>query len=266
MKTAGNLHFRANGSKTGSIQRKIRDILQIDETEAKYAAKRMLENHYLDRLHIFLYPRFTSKEKLLYYLYFENIEILEKELKRGKGALIVQSHFGLVQITLLALGLQGLKPVQIGYPSDKGLSYIGRMVAYKLRLNYEGMLPPIIAADKYMGSVYKHLRNGGVVLTTGDGAGGGVLLGEHKKMNFLGRERMIPLGPASMAIRTGAAFIPTFIITERYDRFRIVFDNPIEGVYNDYEKDRKYITERFIAVAEGYIRKYPHCWHFWDEL
>ncbi|MEK6673896.1 MAG: hypothetical protein AABY42_10570, partial [Nitrospirota bacterium] len=118
----------------------------------------------------------------------------------------------------------------------------------------------------YMGKVYKHLKSGGVVLTTGDGAGGATFLGEHRAFKFLGTERMIPLGPAAWALRTGAAFIPTFIIVESYNKFRIVFEAPIEGIYNNVEKDKIRITEKFLAVAEGYIRKYPYCWHFWDEI
>ena len=90
-----------------------------------------------------------------------------------------------------AIKFHGLKPMQIGYPSDTGLSFIGKSIAYKYRLKYEGMLPPIVVADKYLGSVFKHLLKGGVVLTTGDGAGGVVLLGEHKNLIF-GKERMFP--------------------------------------------------------------------------
>lgn len=266
MKAAGDLHFRAGGGKRAFLQKKIRDVLQVNEAKAKDAVKRILENHYLDRLHIFLYPRLRCVEDVKPFVSFENIGELEKELERGKGALIVQPHFGPVQITLMALGVHGFNPIQIGLPSDEGLSNIGKNVAFKYRLKYEGMLPPIVAADKYLGAVYKHLKKGGVVLTTGDGAGGGVYLGEHRKMSLLGGERMVPLGPASMAIKTGASFVPTFIINEGFDKFRIVFEKPIEGIYGDYEKDRVYITERFISVAEEYIRKYPYCWHFWDEI
>ena len=77
---------------------------------------------------------------------------------------------------------------------------------------------------------------------------------------------MFPLGPATWAIKTGAAFIPTFIIIEGYKKLRIVFEVPIEGVYNDVEKDRIYITDKFISITEYYIKKYPYCWHFWDEI
>lgn len=267
-KLMGDLHFyAAGGIKKENVSSRIKNLMGPKDGLAGETVRKYYENHYLDRLHIFLYPRLNSIEKIQKYVRIQNPEILEKELLSGKGALIVQPHFGPVQITLLTLALLGHKPLQIGYPSDLGLSRVGRSVAFRYRLKYEGMLPaPILPADEYMGKAYKHLIKGGVVLTTGDGAGKGVFLGEHKAFKFLGTERMLPLGPAAWAIKTGAAFIPTFIVVEGYNKFRIVFEDPIKGIYGDAEKDRLYITERFLSVAEEYIRKYPYCWHFWDEI
>lgn len=267
-KLMGDLHFyAAGGIKKENVSARIKNLMGPKDGLAGQTVRKYYENHYLDRMHIFLYPRLNSIEKIQKYVRIQNPEILEKELLSGKGALIVQPHFGPVQITLLTLALLGHKPLQIGYPSDLGLSRVGRSVAFRYRLKYEGMLPaPILPADEYMGKAYKHLIRGGVVLTTGDGAGKGVFLGEHKAFKFLGTERMLPLGPAAWAIKTGAAFIPTFIVVEGYNKFRIVFEDPIKGIYGDAEKDRLYITERFLSVAEEYIRKYPYCWHFWDEI
>ena len=263
----GDLHFYAGRGKKDKISHNIRTYLNIEGEDILEIAKKYYEIHYLDRLHIFLYPRLTIREKIEKYVYFENIGLLENELSNGRGALLVQPHFGPVQITLLTLAILGYNPVQIGYPTDMGLSKIGRSVAYKYRLKYEAMLPaPIIPANKYIGKAYKHLVKGGVVLTTGDGAGRGVFIGEHKLLKFLGMERPFPLGPAAMALKTGAAFIPTFIITEKFNKFRIVFEGPIKGIYSDPEKDRIYITEKFVSIAEKYIKKYPHSWHFWDEI
>ncbi|MEW6416569.1 MAG: lysophospholipid acyltransferase family protein [Nitrospirota bacterium] len=266
-KSMGDMHFYLSKGKKNNISKNLKRLLGVDNNAAMHIVKKNFENHYTDRLHIFLYPRLTSRERIEKYVYFENLEVLDVELKKGKGVLLVQPHFGPVQITLLALALYGYKPVQIGYPSDRGLSRIGKSVAYKYRIKYEAMLPaPILPADGYLGKVYKYLVNGGVVLTTGDGAGGGVFLGKHRRFNFLGAERLFPLGPAAWAIKTKSAFIPTFIIYEIHNRFRIVFERPIEGVCSDIEKDEAHITEQFISITEEYIKKYPYCWHFWDEV
>lgn len=223
-------------------------------------------NHYVDRLHIFLYPKLDSKRSFERIVTFKNIEVLTAALAQGKGAILVQPHFGPVQLTLLALKLQGCDPVQIGYQSDKGLSPIGRSVAFKYRIKYEAMLPPILNADKFLGAAYRHLKGGGVMLTTGDGAGGGVYIGEHDDMGFLGTTRKFPLGPATWATKTGAAYIPTYIVTETHDRFSIIFGEPISVKHADSQLDRIHLTERFIESFELMLKAHPHCWHFWDEL
>lgn len=266
-KVMGNLHFRIAGKKKERVLLNIETLIGTGRKTTGDIVRKYYETHYIDRLHIFLYPKLNTRKKIDRNVHIENIEVLEKELQNGKGVIIVQPHFGPVQITLLTLALLGYNPIQIGYPTDRGLSRIGRNVAFRYRLKYEAMLPvPILPADEYMGKVYKHLVRGGVVLTTGDGAGGGVFLGEHRIFEFLGTERMVPLGPATWAIRTGAAFVPAFIIVDGYNNFRVVFECPIKGIYDDFDKDRIYITEGFISIAETYIKKYPHCWHFWDEV
>ena len=231
------------------------------------SACRSFENHYIDRMHIFLYPRLRRKEQIAPFVRMEGLEHLEAARKSGRGVLIVQPHFGPVQITLLALALHGYDPVQIGYPTDRGLSWIGRHVAFRLRMKYEGMLTaPIVSAEAHLGSVYKHLKRGGVVLSTGDMTGGGMFLGRQYELEFMGRRVRFPLGSADLAIRTGALYVPTFIIVERSDSFRIVFEQPIEPETGDAGRDMIEMSRGFAHVAERYVRQQPHLWHHWEEL
>lgn len=235
-------------------------------SEGRLACK-SFENHYIDRMHIFLYPRLRRPEQLAPFVRMEGLEHLDAARREGRGALIVQPHFGPVQITLLALALHGYDPIQIGYPTDRGLSWIGRHVAFSLRMRYEGMLAaPIISAESHLGRVYKHLKRGGVVLTTGDMAGGGAYLGRQHEVDFLGARVRFPLGPADLALRTGALYVPTFIIVERPDSYRIVFGHPIEPTTGEAEQDMLAMSREFASVSEGYVRNHPYLWHHWEEL
>lgn len=266
-KLMGDLHYLAlRLAKRERVAAVMRERLGLSPAAAAAAARRYSENHYVDRLNIFLYPKFTESRRIDRFVSFENRAVLDRELAKGRGVLIVQPHFGPVQLTLLALALHGYEPLQIGYQRDEGLSAIGRSVAFRYRLKYEALLPPIIAADKYLGRVYRHLARGGVVLTTGDGAGGGVAIGEHRDYRFLGRERSFPLGPAVWARKTGAAYLPTFIVAERHDRYRVVFGEPIESGGADRQAGVVAVTGAFVAVLEDFVRRHPSCWHFWDEL
>ena len=266
-KLMGDFHFLIDRPKRQYIMDRFVRNLAIDKNQAYRFVRRYFELHYLDRMHIILYPRLMLKKDLSDIVRIENIDMLTRLIDHQQGVLIVQPHFGPVQITLLALSLNGFNPLQIGYQNDIGLSKIGKRIAFKYRLYFENKLPaPIISANGYMGNAYKHLLDGGIVLTTGDGAGGGIYLGEHKDYKFFHNNRKIPLGPASLSIRTGAIFLPTFIIPDKYNHFRILFENPIEPKYNNFEIDKIYMMGEFVSIAEKYIRKYPYNWHFWDEI
>ncbi len=266
-KLMGDLHYLARRvRKRERVTTVMRERLGLDPAAAAIAARRYFENHYVDRMNIFLYPKFTESRRIDRFVSFENREVLDRERAKGRGVLIVQPHFGPVQLTLLALALHRYEPLQIGYQRDEGLSMIGRSVAFRYRLKYEALLPPIIAADKYLGKVYRHLVRGGVVLTTGDGAGGGVAIGEHRDYPFLGQERSFPLGPAVWALKTGCAYLPTFIVAERHDRYRVIFGDPIECRDADQQSGAVAVTGAFVAVMEDFVRRFPSCWHFWDEL
>jgi KDO2-lipid IV(A) lauroyltransferase len=263
----GDCHAIAGGRTKRAVAQAAREIFDLGPQATRKLVSRYFENHYVDRLHIFLYPRLVQGDRVGACVRFENLELLDRTVATGRGALLVQPHFGPVQLTLLALARRGHRPVQIGNPSDKGLSRVGRAVAYRLRLRYEAMIPaPIVPADGYLGNTFRHLRDGGVVLTTGDGAGGGVFLGEHRSFTFLGRDRLFPLGPASLALRTGAAFLPTFILPEGHGRYRVVFEPPVEPGGTDRRQESLRMTESFVATMERYVRRYPCCWHFLDEL
>lgn len=265
-KLLGDLHYFGAGRSGGNLRANITGNLGAHR-DVNPIIRKYYQLHYLDRLHIFLYPRFTKFTDIAAYVYFANREVLDKEVANGKGVLLVQPHFGPVQITLLALALSGYEPVQIGYPKDEGLSRIGRSVAFRYRLAYEAMLPaPIFPADQYLGAVFRHLKKGGVVLTTGDGAGGGVHLGEHIQLDFFNTRRLFPTGPARWSVKTGAAYVPAFIIPESPSRFRVEFAAPLRSLSDDPGKAVRDITARYVDVIQRYIKAYPSCWHFWDDL
>jgi len=262
----GLLHYWAAGERRDRLTARLRDHLgEIEDASA--VAREYYINHYIDRLHVFLYPKWTTPAALNQWVRFENVDALQREKDKGKGVLLVQPHFGPVQMTLLALAVRGDEPLQIGYPTDQGLSRMGRSVAFRYRRKCEDMLPcEIVSADKYLGKVYRHLNAGGIVLTTGDGAGGGVFLGEHREMTFLGGKRMIPLGPAKWAIQTGASLLPTFLLPEGRSHFKIVFEPPIAPREEGSREDTMHMMEQFAAMTERYIETYPYLWHFWDEI
>ena len=80
-------------------------------------------------------------------------------------------------------------------------------------------------------------------------------------MNFFGRKAATATGPVVFAQRTGAALIPCFILRQKDDRHRIVFEPALDLKEGDSPSDTILINIQILtAIIESYIRKYPAQW------
>lgn len=222
-------------------------------------------NHYVDRLLIFVFPKFRVRdvERLVE---MDGLEHLDEALRRGKGVVLVHGHFGPVHLPLVVLARLGYRMKQIGLPSDEGLSWIGRNVAFRLRLRYEAKIPAeIIMADGYLRSAFRWLHDNGVIMITGDGSGTEKRVGRHELFSFFGRKVLFPLGPAILADKTGAAILPMFIVPGERKRYRIVIERPLTSSGKGEERI-KAVTGQFIERMEYYVSRVPGWMHFLDRF
>ncbi|HPQ42554.1 MAG TPA: lauroyl acyltransferase, partial [bacterium] len=89
-----------------------------DHPQPSAVLKRYLRNHYVDRLHIFTYPRLRNPGVLETICRIAGLENLHQALAAGRGAIIVLGHYGPIQLPLFHLGLSGYSIVQVGLPTD----------------------------------------------------------------------------------------------------------------------------------------------------
>ena len=194
------------------------------------------------------------------------LEHLDESLKKGKGVILVHGHFGPVHLPLVSLARLGYKMKQIGLPSDEGLSWVGRNVAYRLRLKYEAKIPAeIIKADTFLRSAFRWLNDNGVIMITGDGTGTDKWYGRYETFAFFGYNLMFPLGPSILSEKTGASLIPIFIIPGKDRLFKIIIEQPITSQRPAPEKPFD-LTEKFVKRLENYIAYYPGYMHFLDRF
>ena len=262
----GDVHQLLTRNRMGRIKGNLkRGMPNLRQTSSHAVVRTYLRNHYIDRLHIFLYPKLKKQENLDKLVTFEGIEHLRQALSPGRGVVIALGHYGPIQLPLYALGTQGYKIVQVGLPTDRGLSWIGRHVAFKLRLKYESMIPcRILPADTYLRPLFRSLRSGGLVMTTIDFAGGGQWIGRSVTFPFFNHMVHFPLGAASLAKRSGVPLLPLAIQRTADHRYCFRFDTPIyngSDVINDVE-----ITSYLVQWYEKVIMLDPGLWHFWDEF
>jgi len=87
---------------------------------------------------------------------------------------------------------------------------------------------------------------------------------------FFGKPAYFPRGPLRVAMATGAAVLPAFIIRVPDGRYRAIVEEPltIEGD-GDRETAFRRNLERYVALLERYVREHPEQWYcfypFWDD-
>ena len=203
---------------------------------------------------ILAYPRFCDG-------YFNDMisidgkENLDEALKRGKGVIAVSAHFG--NFPFLATKIASLGyPISVifRHPHQRGLAQY-----FEDQLNLSGVEPiPDKPRKSCVAKSLKCLKRNEILLLLMDmnaGSGGGVYV------DFFGW--MVPTfkGPIVLALRTGAAVLPVFIVREAGDRHRIIIDPPMDlKLIGDKDKNIFTNLSRLSKIVESHIREYPDQW------
>lgn len=264
----GDLHRLAGKGKRLALQRgldKLRAASGARGPAWDNALTTAFRNHYVDRFVMFIAPK-MSREYVLREMELEGLEHLDAALAKGKGAVVCIGHFGPVHLPLVSLALLGYPLQQIGMPSDKGLSWIGRNVAFRLRLHYEAKIPArIVNADGFLRPSLRWLAENKVLMVTGDGTGTEQRFGRQHCFPFLGLSVDFPLGPARICASTGAELLALFILPGERKRFRLVLAPPLIHKAEEREQPER-LMGRFAALLEHHVLQCPGYMHFLDRL
>ncbi len=87
------------------------------------------------------------------------------------------------------------------------------------------------------------------------------LTGTGIEVEFFGEQTRLPGGPALMALRSGAALLPTAVYFER-DRCHAVVDPPLDTARRgSIRSDVTRVTQDLAHALEAQIRRAPQQWH-----
>jgi len=229
------------------------------------AVREYFRNHYIDRLLIFIFPKFDVAA-VGRFVEIAGLEHLDRALERGRGAILVHGHFGPVHLPLVALARLGYRMKQIGLPSDEGLSWVGRKVAFRLRLRYEGRMPAqIIHAESFLRPAFTWLKENGILMVTGDGSGTEKIVGRQSLSSFFNQPVLFPLGPSLLAGKTGAAILPLFITPGAHKAYRIVIEEPLTTDRTGDDGAAE-MTCQFVRRLEAHVAEHPGSMHFLDRF
>lgn len=194
------------------------------------------------------------------YIKVDGIDNLNEALAKGKGVVILSAHIGNWELGATVLSLTGF-PTAAVVLSHKHKKINDFFLDQRRMCKVEP-----IEIGISLKSCYRVLKSNGILALLGDRdfTRNGIML------DFFGRRTLIPKGPSVFSYRIGSAIVPTFMIREPDDTFRLVFEKPI---YPDTSMEEgnalKSLTEMCTIAIESYIRRYPDQWYafkyIWDK-
>lgn len=234
--------------------------------DAETAVDRAFSISVLNEIETFLYPRF-NKKNIAEFTELDGEEHLKDALDTGKGVMLIHAHFGNPQMLMSALGHRGFKINQIGRSPLEDLEDVvggkpsGLFIrSMEIRDRLEKSLPAeILYLSTSPRRAFEVLKKGGILAVAIDGGGGK----NRIEVDFLGRRASFSAGPFSLALKTGAAVLPLFVIRQKPWLNRIVIGEPFQlDNTGNYDLDVISNTQKFADILTDHVKIYP-CHYIW---
>lgn len=184
------------------------------------------------------------------------LEHFQQAQEKGRGVIFLTCHLGAFDLQVTNMAMRGLNPNIIGTPlKDKRLN--------DLLWNYRNLHGAIaIARGKETFRMLKVLKSGGSVA---------LLIDQDTKVktvfvDFYGIPASTPVGATVLAMKTGAAIIPTYIYLgeDGMQHMHLLPEMPMR-VTGDEDEDVRYNTQVLTNFIEEKIREHPEQWVWMHE-
>ncbi len=197
------------------------------------------------------------RERLIYRGIEEHIR---SNIDKGRGVVMLSAHVGNAEMAGQALIPLNIPCFAVTEPVEP--ERLSRMLNSIRRSHGVEFMPVGVPSAK---RIMRTLRDGGTVALMGDRD----ILGPKMLLPFFGEETWMPTGPVEVALRTGAAIVPSF--SSRRGRYLIeaVAQPPIEiERTDDLQADVRTAMLEFISRLETQLRAEPDQWmvleRIWD--
>jgi KDO2-lipid IV(A) lauroyltransferase len=201
----------------------------------------------------YLQADFRKRNEMAQSCRFHNLELVDKELKKGKGLILVTGHMGNFEWFAYVMAMMGYSIA--GVAKRQSNPYINEMI-FKSRTKFG---TEVIYTKTAMKDGLKTLLENKILglVADQDAKNRGIFV------DFLGVPSSTAVGPAVFHLRSGAPIMFCTSVRRDYADFDVYFEAPLksfEGPVND-DKVRE-ITELHVAALERWVHQNPEQW-FW---
>lgn len=222
---------------------------QMDENEMKSIAKRVFQ-HFSRGAFEFFYFLSLDKDHISAMIEVDGIEILEEVMAEGRGCVLVTAHYGNWELLARKLAILGYKVNVIARDSDDpGMTGIATRIRESGGYRVFDRDQPIIGA-------FRSLKNNEIL---------GILPDQNESdgllIEFFGKLAATAIGPAVLALRSGAPIVPIFASQVSDGKYVAKVYPRIEFIPSgDEGKDTYDLMTLINKAIEVEVRRHPSQW------
>ena len=223
-------------------------VLGVDrlDPEAAHIARRAFQN-YGRMLADFVLLGSLTPEELMRQVSFEGLEHVDAALAQGRGAIMAVPHMG-------SWDMAGSWAAAKGYPvSAVTERFPGSLNDAVVETRQRFGLNVIMLGRPAVRAITDAVRSNGVVALLCD-----LEQGPGVDVRFFGRQAVVPGGPAAIAMKTGAALIPSYVYSVAPSRYHVHLDPPMSWPASETKES---LMQRVVARFEDFIKEHPEQWY-----
>ena len=235
---------------------------KLTTAQVEEIVRKSLQNFFRDFVEIAV-ALVISAEKLRAEVPIEGRENLDAALSKGHGVIVLSAHLGNFFLLGTRLAIAGYATsVLINPPRNRRFAKF--MNDYRLKVRQKTIhARPRRDALRELNQV---LRANELAVVIAD---------EYRRNNgihmpFFGRTVLARRGPATLALRTGAAVVPVYLIHDKNHGLKMIVESELDLIRTD--KDKGAIRENTLRMTqwlEKTVRAYPEQWNWmnihWQE-
>ncbi|MBI4972333.1 MAG: lysophospholipid acyltransferase family protein [Candidatus Omnitrophica bacterium] len=178
----------------------------------------------------------------------------DSALAQGRGVILVSAHFGNFPLLLARLSLAGHKAAGIMRPMRDSRTerlFMAQRNRFGVKTIYSQPRKACVE------ETIRALRNNEIVFIPIDQnfGTGGVFV------DFFGQKAATATGPVVLAQRTQAVILPCFIVRQKDNTHKIIFEKPLELEKGSTSEETVLMNiQKLTKIIESYIRRYPAEW------
>ncbi len=234
--------------------------LPVNSSRVQRLVRHMFANYGEYMADFFRLPQMPPHKADTVFTGLKGEHIIKAALKRGKGVILLSAHIGNWEFggTLVRHANYPLAVVALPHNSAPTNALVNRMRGAKGISVIEVDASPFSAIP-----ILKHLRQNGLVAMIGDKD----FFGNGMEIPYFGKAVRFPVGPVTIAMTSGAALIPAFVLKQPNGTYFGVLEKAIE-ITTEGSRDQAIQAnlEKVAAVFEHYIRSYPDQWYNPDPI